>query len=172
MMFFIIVIHNSCLRSWISQIFLNQSVMKCDCCGGGYFLCGHVSSYPDRGGFRWRQPSRLWRRGYRPASPNTGLSQACTVTVLACRRDSASDSDRDSLWSIAFYLEQSSPAGHLLPADTMPHANGAPNPPIFQAPMPAPGPCASNRSECWTITDRPNVPTPSADAWPATGAAR
>ena len=77
-----------------------------------------------------------------------------------------------SVWSVAVFFEQFSPAARLLLVGTMTRANGAPNPPIVQAPMPAPGQCASNRSECWEIRARPIAPAPSADASPATGMAR
>jgi len=80
--------------------------------------------------------------------------------------------DHDSLWPIALCLDQFSPTVPLLPVGTMPRANAAPNPPIVQAPMPAPGPFANNRSEYWTITARPIAPAPSADVSPATGAVR
>jgi hypothetical protein len=94
------------------------------------------------------------------------------LQLLRPRRDTPVILITIPIWSVAFYLDLFSRAAHPLPAGTMTRANGAPNPPTAQAPMPAPVPCASNRSGCWMITVRPISPTSSADVSPATGAAR
>ena len=94
------------------------------------------------------------------------------LQLLRPRRDTPVILITIPVWFVAFCLEQFSPAAHLLPVGTMPRANGAPNPPTAQGPMPRPGPYASNRNECWEIGARPIFPAPSADASPATGSAR
>jgi hypothetical protein len=81
-------------------------------------------------------------------------------------------SSKFQLAAIKFSGLRFSPAAHLFHSCTTLPANAAPNRAIFPTLPPAPALSASNRIVSLPISRWPSAPTPSADAWPATDAAR